>query len=68
MGRALDEAMNQSNRLGVQDKLMIKKKRQFTQDIDYMFSLVDRIIEERKNSDSHDAEDLLSRMLDCRRI
>ena len=65
MGRALDEAMNQSNRLGVQDKLMIKKKRQFTQDIDYMFSLVDRIIEDRKNSDSHDAEDLLSRMLDC---
>ena len=65
MGRALDEAMNQSNRLGVQDKLMIKKKRQFNRDIEYMFSLVDRIIEERKNSDSHDAEDLLSRMLDC---
>ncbi|WP_420491356.1 cytochrome P450 [Neobacillus drentensis] len=65
MGRALDEAMNQSNRLGIQDKLMIKKKRQFNLDIDYMFSLVDRIIDERKNSDSHDAEDLLSRMLEC---
>ncbi|PLS07307.1 cytochrome P450 [Neobacillus cucumis] len=65
MGRALDEAMNQSNRLGVQDKLMIKKKRQFNRDIEYMFSLVDRIIEERKKSDSHEAEDLLSRMLIC---
>ena len=65
MGRALDEAMNQSNRLGVQDKLLIKKKRQFNRDIEYMFSLVDRIIEERKQTESHDAEDLLSRMLDC---
>ncbi|MBO0961873.1 cytochrome P450 [Neobacillus sp. MM2021_6] len=65
MGRALDEAMNQSNRLGVQDKLMVKKKRQFNRDIQYMFSLVDRIIEERKSSDDHDGEDLLSRMLDC---
>src|SRR4051812_26889281 len=65
MGRALDEAMNQSNRLGVQDKLLIKKKRQFNRDIEYMFSLVDRIIKERKQTESHDAEDLLSRMLDC---
>ncbi|WML39217.1 cytochrome P450 [Neobacillus sp. OS1-2] len=65
MGRALDEAMNQSNRLGVQDKLMVKKKRQFNRDIQYMFSLVDRIIEERKSSDDHDGDDLLSRMLDC---
>jgi cytochrome P450 / NADPH-cytochrome P450 reductase len=60
---ALDEAMNQSNRLGIQDKLMIKKKRQFQQDIHTMVSLVDRIIEERKNSDSGDFEDFLSRML-----
>ncbi|NRD79235.1 cytochrome P450 [Bacillus sp. BRMEA1] len=63
MTRALDEAMNQSNRLGVQDKLMVKKKRQFKRDIEYMFSLVDRIIEERKSSDDYDEEDLLSRML-----
>ncbi|WP_052353742.1 cytochrome P450 [Neobacillus jeddahensis] len=63
MGRALDEAMNQSNRLGVQDKLMVKKKRQFHRDIQYMFSLVDSIIEERKASEDYDAEDLLSRML-----
>ncbi|MDF2854807.1 MAG: cypD [Neobacillus sp.] len=60
---ALDEAMNQSNRLGIQDKLMVKKKRQFQQDIHTMVSLVDRIIEERKNSDSADFEDFLSRML-----
>ncbi|MGG3470293.1 cytochrome P450 [Neobacillus pocheonensis] len=63
MSRALDEAMNQSNRLGIHDKLMVKKKQQFKRDIEYMFSLVDRIIEERKASEDHDAEDLLSRML-----
>ncbi|MEH7073306.1 cytochrome P450 [Neobacillus drentensis] len=63
MASALDEAMNQSNRLGIQDKLMVKTKRQFNQDIHTMVSLVDRIIEERKLSDEHEAEDLLSRML-----
>ncbi len=65
MSLALDEAMNQSNRLGLQDKLMVKKKRQFNRDIQYMFTLVDRIIEERKSSENPEAEDLLSRMLDC---
>jgi cytochrome P450 / NADPH-cytochrome P450 reductase len=63
MGRALNEAMNQSNRLGIQDKLMIKSKRQFSEDIHTMVSLVDRIIDERKNGDNHDEDDLLSRML-----
>jgi cytochrome P450 / NADPH-cytochrome P450 reductase len=63
MGRALNEAMNQSNRLGIQDKLMIKSKRQFNENIDTMVSLVDRIIEERKNGDDHAEDDLLSRML-----
>lgn len=63
MASALDEAMNQSNRLGIQDKLMVKTKRQFNQDIHTMVSLVDRIIKERKLSDDCDAEDLLSRML-----
>ncbi|MFL6561832.1 MAG: cytochrome P450, partial [Bacillus sp. (in: firmicutes)] len=63
MASALDEAMNQSNRLGIQDKLMVKTKRQFNQDIHTMVSLVDRIIEERKLSEDHEAEDLLSRML-----
>lgn len=63
MASALDEAMNQSNRLGIQDKLMVKTKRQFNQDIHSMVSLVDRIIEERKLSEDNEAEDLLSRML-----
>ncbi|WP_438823752.1 cytochrome P450 [Bacillus sp. JJ1764] len=63
MSSALDEAMNQSNRLGIQDKWMVKKRRQFKQDIQYMFSLVDEIIKERKSSEEHDGEDLLSRML-----
>lgn len=63
MASALDEAMNQSNRLGIQDKLMVKTKRQFNQDIHTMVSLVDRIIDERKLSEDHEAEDLLSRML-----
>ncbi|WP_144555806.1 cytochrome P450 [Bacillus sp. X1(2014)] len=63
MASALDEAMNQSNRLGLQDKLMVKTKRQFNQDIHTMVSLVDRIIEERKQNEDHEAEDLLSRML-----
>ncbi|OLS36834.1 cytochrome P450 [Bacillus sp. MRMR6] len=63
MSRALNEAMNQSNRLGIHDKLMIKSKRQFNEDIHTMVSLVDRIIDERKNSDVHDEDDLLSRML-----
>ncbi|WP_462409965.1 cytochrome P450 [Neobacillus sp. Marseille-QA0830] len=63
MARALDEAMHQSNRLGIQDKLMVKNRQQFQRDIEYMFSLVDRIIQERKSSDEHDTDDLLSRML-----
>ncbi|WP_074433113.1 cytochrome P450 [Neobacillus dielmonensis] len=65
MARALDEAMHQSNRLGIQDKLMVKSRQQFNRDIEYMFSLVDRIIQERKASDEQDADDLLSRMLNC---
>ncbi len=66
MSRALDEAMHQSNRLEIQDKLMVKNRQQFNRDIEYMFSLVDRIIQERKSSeDQDDADDLLSRMLNC---
>jgi cytochrome P450/NADPH-cytochrome P450 reductase len=65
MSRSLDEAMNQSNRLGVHNKMMVKKKRQFKRDIEYMFSLVDRIIEERKASEDYDSEDFLTRMLNC---
>ncbi|MBN8192847.1 cytochrome P450 [Bacillus sp. NTK074B] len=63
MVRALDEAMNQSQRLGVQDKLMIKSKKQFREDIEYMFSLVDELIAERKDNGDQGEDDLLSYML-----
>ncbi|WP_068775891.1 bifunctional cytochrome P450/NADPH--P450 reductase [Paenibacillus sp. FJAT-26967] len=63
MVRALDEAMGQLTRLGIQDKLMVMTKRQFKRDIETMFSLVDKIIAERKASGAAEAEDLLSRML-----
>lgn len=63
MVRSLDEAMGQLLRVGIQDKLMIRTKRQFKQDIQTMFSLVDKIIAERKVSDAQDADDLLARML-----
>ncbi|KIL51053.1 bifunctional cytochrome P450/NADPH--P450 reductase [Jeotgalibacillus campisalis] len=63
MVRALDEAMNQTQRLGIQDKLMIKSKKQFNEDIDYMFSLVDELIAERKQNGDQGEDDLLSHML-----
>ncbi|WP_110114279.1 cytochrome P450 [Bacillus sp. CGMCC 1.16541] len=63
MVRALDEAMNQTQRLGVQDKLMIKSKKQFNEDITYMFSLVDDLIAERKRNGDQGEDDLLSHML-----
>jgi cytochrome P450/NADPH-cytochrome P450 reductase len=62
MVRALDEAMSQLQRLGLQDKLMITKKLQFKHDIQAMFSLVDRLIAERKEHGG-EADDLLSHML-----
>lgn len=63
MVRALDEAMSQLSRLGIQDKLMVMTKRQFTQDVQMMFSLVDQIISERKSGEDKEIGDLLSRML-----
>lgn len=63
MVRALDEAMHQMQRLDVQDKLMIRTKRQFHHDIQAMFSLVDSIIAERKSDCGRDEKDLLARML-----
>ncbi|MGG4548596.1 cytochrome P450 [Rossellomorea marisflavi] len=63
MVRALDEAMNQNQRLGIQDKLMIKNKRQFKEDIEYMFSIVDNLIAERKENGDQGEDDLLSHML-----
>lgn len=62
MVRALDEVMHQMQRLDVQDKLMIRTKRQFHHDIQAMFSLVDSIIAERR-SGGRDEKDLLARML-----
>lgn len=62
MVRALNEAMQKSSRLKIQDFFMVKTKRQFQSDIDTMFTLVDKIIEERKAS-GEQGNDLLSRML-----
>ena len=42
---------------------MIGKRRQFQEDIQTMFSLVDAIIKERKASGKQDEVDLLARML-----
>lgn len=63
MVRALDEALNQAQRLGIQDKLMVKTRKQFKQDIDFMFSQVDKIIAERQANGSQGEKDLLSHML-----
>ncbi|MCW3791966.1 bifunctional cytochrome P450/NADPH--P450 reductase [Paenibacillus sp. LS1] len=63
MVRALDESMSSLQRLRLQDKLMITKKKQFEQDIRSMFSLVDHIIAERKEKPQEGADDLLSHML-----
>ncbi len=53
MVRALDEAMHQMQRLDIQDKLMVRTKRQFQHDIQVMFSLVDKIIKEHQENGNH---------------
>ncbi|PRX70698.1 cytochrome P450/NADPH-cytochrome P450 reductase [Cohnella sp. SGD-V74] len=63
MVRALNEAMNRSGRLGIQNFFMVKTKRQFQEDIATMFELVDKIIAERKAKGSQGDLDLLARML-----
>src|SRR5579859_4785331 len=62
---ALGEAMESSNRLHIQNKLMVRKQHQYQADIDYMFSTVDQIIRERKAHRELAAgkQDLLSYML-----
>ena len=62
---ALGEAMESSNRLPIQNKLMVRKQHQYQADIDYMFSTVDQIIRERKAHRELAAgkQDLLSYML-----
>ncbi|MEB3103967.1 bifunctional cytochrome P450/NADPH--P450 reductase [Ferviditalea candida] len=63
MVRALNEAMNQLQRLGLQDKLMVLTKRQYKHDIQSMFALVDKIIAERKANGQQAGDDLLAHML-----
>lgn len=63
MVRALDEAMHYGSRLPIQNKLMLISKRQYERDIQSMFSLVDKIIAERKASGDQGGTDLLARML-----
>jgi cytochrome P450/NADPH-cytochrome P450 reductase len=66
MVRALNEAMSQLQRLPVQEKLMVLTKRQFKHDIQTMFSLVDKIISERKENGNQKVDDLLSHMLNSK--
>ncbi len=63
MVNALDESMNQTQRLGIQDKLMIKSKRQYNEDIEYMFTLVDNLIADRRKAGDQGEDDLLAHML-----
>ncbi len=66
MVRALDEAMHQATRLPIQTKMMLMTKRQFERDIKSMFSLVDKIIAERKERGDQGETDLLARMLNVK--
>jgi len=63
MVRALNEAMYQNGRLDIQNKLMFRTKKKYKQDIQTMFSLVDKIIQERKARGDSGEADLLARML-----
>ncbi|WP_211745731.1 cytochrome P450 [Paenibacillus sp. Marseille-Q4541] len=64
MVRALDEGMSQLHRLGIQEMFMVKKKKQFQEDTEFMFNLVDNLIKERKEHGSGNSGDLLSYMLE----
>lgn len=64
MVRSLDEGMNQLHRLGIQDMFMVKKKKQFQEDREFMFDLVDNLIKERKERGLTNSGDLLSHMLE----
>lgn len=66
MVNSLDEAMHQGTRLPIQNKLMLKRKRQFEQDIKEMFSLVDQLIAERKERGDQGETDMLARMLSAK--
>ncbi|MDR6746705.1 cytochrome P450/NADPH-cytochrome P450 reductase [Bacillus pumilus] len=62
MVNGLSEAMDQASRLPVADKLMIKRRKKFEENVDFMKQLVDDIIQERKKQDKT-GDDLLSLML-----
>ncbi|MCM3147614.1 bifunctional cytochrome P450/NADPH--P450 reductase [Bacillus pumilus] len=62
MVNGLSEAMDQASRLPVADKLMIKRRKKFEDNVDFMKQLVDDIIQERKKQDKT-GDDLLSLML-----
>ncbi|SCW77275.1 cytochrome P450 / NADPH-cytochrome P450 reductase [Paenibacillus tianmuensis] len=63
MVSALNEAMLQGSRLKIQNLFMVRTRQQFNEDIQTMFSLVDKIIEERKANGDRGEIDLLARML-----
>ncbi|WP_126596978.1 bifunctional cytochrome P450/NADPH--P450 reductase [Dictyobacter aurantiacus] len=65
MVRALQEAMERGGRLPFEDKLLIHKNRQFQTDTEFLNSVVDRIIKERREGgeDVSQKKDLLSYML-----
>jgi cytochrome P450/NADPH-cytochrome P450 reductase len=65
MVRALEEALQQTSRLPVQNRLMVRKHRQFQDDISFMNSVVDTIIQERRAAgpDAAATRDLLGYML-----
>ncbi|PCK21303.1 NADPH--cytochrome reductase [Bacillus pumilus] len=62
MLKGLNEAMDQSSRWPIADKLRIKRKKEFEQNVDFMKQLVDDIIRERKQLNVR-GDDLLSLML-----
>ncbi|PTL38411.1 bifunctional cytochrome P450/NADPH--P450 reductase [Alkalicoccus saliphilus] len=64
MVEALDEAMSQLQRIDIQQKLSLQKKKEFNKHIDTMYELVDKLIEDRREADVPDKGDLLSRMLE----
>ena len=66
MVNSLEEAMHQSVRLPIQNKLMFTKKKQFETDIKAMFSLVDKLIAERREQGDQGETDLLARMLSAK--
>ena len=66
MVNSLDEAMHQSTRLPIQNKLLFNRKKQFENDIQSMFSLVDQLIAERKEQGDQGETDMLARMLSAK--